>query len=205
MKTKGLLSIFSTAVFLAFITYLICGNDLSAVIVFLGIFGIGLCIYAYIKDKAHMGNLAAAIGIALSLIGILIPIISSELDFGKIIKYVNERKKEEISAKNMTEKTDNTVEDSVMITPSPNSNNTEEIYENNNTEISQPYSEKEQILIDIATNLHLTTDERMNALKQLKNNQEILANIAMNLRHTTSERKFAISHLAKSGSASDNN
>jgi len=195
MKKKGFFLIFSIAAFLACITYLICGNDLSAVIVFFGIFGVGLCIYAYLKDKAHMGNLAAAIGITLSLIGILIPIISSELDFGKIFKYLNERKKEEISAKNILEETDNTVEESVMIDLSSNSNNPEEINENNNTDINQPYSEQEQILIDIATNLRLTTVERMNALKQLTNNQEILANIAMNLRHTTSERTFAISHL----------
>ena len=104
MKVKGFFLTLGIAFILAYITYLICRNDLAAVIVFLGIFAIGLSMYAYLINRSRIGNLAgAAIGIV-TLIGTLIPVISMELNFGKIIKYVNERSGGKISVQNISEK-----------------------------------------------------------------------------------------------------
>lgn len=65
----------------AVITYLVCRNDFASVIVFLGIFAISLFL-----NKITSVNVAGATIGLITLIGTIIPVISTELDIKEIIR-----------------------------------------------------------------------------------------------------------------------
>ena len=176
---KGL--ILGIAVIGAFIAYQIFRKLLASITVALTIFGIGLSIYAYKVEKSSMGNLAGAVFAIVGLVGTLTAVISKDKPEETVITKSNQNidKVTETVGKKSLEKTDNTVEDSVVVGPLYSLNDTAII---NKEPVSLLSSEQEKDLIEIAYN-HGSISIRNEAAKELikkSRKQDIIIEIAYN-------------------------